>query len=100
MNENEVSPIARYASIAAIVILIIGIIGNTPYSTYQLLRWVVCGASILNIIKYYEKITILAVIFIALAILFNPIAPIFMTRPSWLMFDALALVIFIGSLAK
>jgi hypothetical protein len=100
MGDNEATSVARYASIAAIVILIIGILGNTAYSTYQILRWIVCGASIVNIIKYYEKNKIFIAIFIFIAILFNPISPIFMTRSSWLIFDALTLMVFIGSLVK
>jgi FtsH-binding integral membrane protein len=81
------------------VAVLFGALGTHPYAYYQILRWVVCLASAYTAYLYYQsKNMALLWLFVAMAILFNPIAPIYMSRNTWQTFDVIAAVIFIVSL--
>lgn len=69
-----------------------------PYGYYTLLRWSVC------IIAAYGAFRFLDVgrkpwawIFVGLAVLFNPIAPIYFARNTWNLFDVLTAIILLLS---
>ncbi len=71
-----------------------------PHSYYTILRWTVC------IIGVYAAFRALssnnktwAWIFVGLAVLFNPIAPIYFARKTWNLLDVLAAVVLLVSLA-
>ena len=60
-----------------------------PYAYYQLLRWLVCGSSAyvaydLHSSKKQKKDVISLTI---IAVVFNPIAPIYLTREIWSVID-------------
>lgn len=75
-------------------------IGDLPYSYYQLLRLVVCGASIFLIWYFIKsKIEWLGWAFIIPAILFNPLFPIYMDKSTWKLLDLLFGVLFLVSLS-
>ncbi len=68
-----------------------------PYGYYQLLRLVICIAScILTWQVFQAKRTGWMVIMGILAILFNPIGPIFLTRDVWALIDVIAAVVFVA----
>ena len=72
---------------------------DQPYSYYQTLRIVVCGASIFLAWYFIQaKIEWLGWIFIIPAILFNPIFPIYMDRSTWQLLDLVFGLMFIVSL--
>ena len=76
---------------------------SLPYGYYILLRYVVCMASVIIIIRDYKKdITWWMAVFGVVAILFNPVLPIhFYQRSTWSPVDALTGVLFvIKSFAK
>lgn len=62
-----------------------------PYGYYSLLRWVVCAAAVLTAYMGHAwKQSWALWLFGFIAILFNPIAPIHLSRPLWLPIDLLA----------
>ena len=60
-----------------------------PYGWYMLTRWVVCAASIAAALHWYGRSDKIAVAAMVIALLFNPIRPIAMGRPLWMLVDAL-----------
>lgn len=77
-----------------------GALASWPYAYYQVLRWVVLVAAVYALWVFFtEKRYGWALFFVAAAILFNPIAPIYMERESWQLYDVAAGVAFLASLA-
>ena len=77
------------------IAILLGAMGTHPYSYFQILRWIVCAAAAYSAYLYIQaERTALFWVFVALAVLFNPIAPIYMTRDSWQNYDLIAAVIF------
>lgn len=67
-----------------------------PYGYYTLLRIVVCGAGAFGAYKAFEKpeTQVWAFALGGLAILFNPIIPIHLTREIWAPIDIAAAAVF------
>lgn len=83
------------------IIILIGALGEWPYSYYQLLRWVVATAGAYSAyLSYYSKKTSWMWIFIAIAIIFNPFAPFYLQKNTWQAIDLLTAIIFIVSLLR
>ncbi|OYV63593.1 MAG: hypothetical protein B7X03_01075 [Parcubacteria group bacterium 21-58-10] len=79
--------------------LLLGATGAHPYAYYQILRWVVCAAAAYAAYLYLQaERTALFWVFAAMAVLFNPIAPIYMNRNTWQNYDLIAAIIFFASL--
>ena len=78
-----------YLSIGVITGLMLCLaITELPYGYYQFLRWIVCGVGILvayTAFRYEVKWAVF--VFGAVAVLFNPIFPIYLTREIWLPID-------------
>ena len=84
------------ASAGAAIMLIAAVIGDWPYGFFTLLRWVVCAAAILVGIRAYGWQRIWAVpIFALIAILFNPLVPVYLSRSTWQPIDMLSAVLFL-----
>ena len=69
--------------------MLLGAFGYWPYGYYQLLRWVVCAAAIFVLVatitwKSYWACWAFGVV----AITFNPILPIHLSREIWQILDA------------
>ena len=72
--------------------------GRMPYGYYQLLRWGVCGAACYVAWTAYRFDHAWAVWpFIAVAVLFNPIAPFRLSRGTWAVLDAAAAFSFVAA---
>ena len=81
------------------IVVLLGASGTHPYAYYQILRWVVCAAAAYAAYLYLQaERTVLFWVFAAVAVLFNPIAPIYMSRDTWQNYDLIAAVIFAVSL--
>ena len=81
------------ALIAAIMLLVA--IAPLPYGYYQFLRWVICGIAIyIAVIGYRWKKTWATWVFGAIAVLFNPIIPIHLSREVWLPIDCVGSLLF------
>ncbi len=88
----------RYFFILSIFMLF-GAIAEWPYGYYTLLRWITCITSILITFKAFEKnIDWAKVVFIVSAILFNPLAPIYLSRSIWIPLDIITAIFFIFAL--
>ena len=58
-----------------------------PIGFYDLLRWLVCAAGIVGAIAVWKTAPVLGAAFIFTAILFNPVAPIRLSRNVWVWID-------------
>ncbi len=69
------------------MVAIIGI-SDAPYIYYQILRWVVCGIALLSLKIYLHRDKqILGWLFVVPAILFNPFAPFYLAKGTWVTID-------------
>lgn len=92
----------RYILFLPPAILFGSFLPDLPYAYFQILRWVVTLFSVYYTwhlhtthivdMSYFERRwqAQLIFLFVATAILFNPIAPIYLTRTTWLAIDILA----------
>ena len=86
-------------ALVAAIMLIIGIAPLSYYGYYQLLRWIVCGVAVFIAITSYRWGKMWAVgIFGVVAVLFNPILPIHLTKQIWQPIDAACAVLFVVSI--
>jgi hypothetical protein len=85
---------SKVAAIVSIVLLVLAVFSRWPYGFYSFLRIVVCGtAAWLAVEAYQLRKTPLACVLGGLAVLFNPLFPIYMRRTQWRWFDLLALLV-------
>ncbi|MHB8521854.1 MAG: DUF6804 family protein [Limisphaerales bacterium] len=72
--------------------------GRYPYGYYQLLRWLVCGISVYSFLEALEsKERGWVVTFAMLALLFNPVVPVRLTRKTWMLADFVVAALFLFS---
>lgn len=74
-------------------------IGRWPYGYYQLLRIVVFAAALLVAALAYQSaktFTLWLGLFVIVAIVFNPVVPLHLTRGVWLVLNISAAVLFAG----
>lgn len=78
----------QFTIITAILLLITAFFDlHTGYWYYQLLRWMVTICSLLIAFNCKDKDTLFFVIFCVIAVLFNPIAPIYLKKGVWKIID-------------
>lgn len=81
--------------------ILLGAIGDNPYGYYQFLRFVITAIGIYSAyLAYHSKRNFWMWIFIAIAILFNPIVPFYLERDTWQVFDVLVAGIFLVNIFK
>lgn len=81
------------ALIVAAMLLIA--IAPLPYGYYQLLRWVTCGVAVFIAIQAYSWKKIWAIwLFAVIAVLFNPLIPIHLTKEIWQPIDIICALAF------
>lgn len=81
------------------VVILLGAFWNHPYNYYQILRWVVAVSSIYYSYLYFSlNKKSWAWVFVATAVLFNPISPIYMQKYTWQKWDLVVAVVFLVSL--
>ncbi len=86
------------ALIAAAMLL--GALAKWPYGYYQLLRFVVCGVSVYTAFMAYGWQKIWAMwLFGFVALLFNPLIPIHLSRELWQPIDVICAILFIYAIA-
>jgi hypothetical protein len=79
--------------------LIGAVVISPPYGYYQFLRWAVRGVAVFIAVKGYQWRVPWAIwCFAAIAVLFNPIAPIHLSREVWLPIDLVVAVAFVVSI--
>jgi hypothetical protein len=82
---------------ACVGALLVAALARWPYFVYVLLRVLICTASVyLSSKRYKEHRTPSVWAFAAIALLFNPVLPVRMTRPDWQAINVLTAIFFIA----
>ncbi len=82
------------------IALLLGALGSFPFVYYQIMNWVVVGASLVTVQQAYQRnITPLGWLFALVAVVFNPLAPLYLRADVWHVADVAAAVLFIISFA-
>ena len=85
----------KWLCIASGILLLLGIPYGWPYSYYIFLRWFIFVAAIITAIGFGKsKLTGWAIVFGALAFLFNPIIPVYLNKSSWVLIDFVSAILF------
>lgn len=91
---------ADFAAVVAsaaipILVLLWGMQPGNPYGYFVFLRMVVCfGAFVFFAIFAGEKRETLVMLFVAIAILYNPLIPVHLTREKWFVFNVTTIAAF------
>lgn len=81
--------------ITAGVILLLAIPTWWPIGFYSLLRLVIFIVALIVAYGFYKsKIASWAFIFCGVAFLFNPVAPIYLNKQTWVIFDFISAILF------
>ena len=84
---------------AALAILLLICLIQMPYGYYQLIRFIaVVGFAILAWYAYERKNILLVIVFVALALLFQPLEKVALGRSVWMVVDVVVAVGLIGSM--
>ena len=88
-------------TLICVIALLLAILPIWPYGYYQLLRWLVAGtaAFIVYVASKLAKKTWIWIMS-AIAILFNPIVPIYLAKEIWVAIDFIAAIVFFVSIFK
>lgn len=80
------------------ILMLFWALADNPYGYYQILRWVICGLTGYSAYLAYENDkNVWTWIFGITAVLFNPIAPIHLSRETWSVINLItAAIIFIS----
>jgi hypothetical protein len=85
------------ARVGAAVLLLVAV-GRNAYDFYTIMRWIVCGVSAYGaFVEFERKRTGWAWTFAIMAVAFNPIAPVRLSRETWAPIDVLAAGILVAS---
>lgn len=76
--------------------MLLGALVDLPYGYYQLLRFVVCGAGVFVAYIAFTRKKIWAVwLFGFVALLFNPLIPIHLSKEIWQLIDFICAILFV-----
>ena len=76
--------------------MLLGAVARWPYGYYQILRWATCAAAVYVAYNAYQWRKLWAVyLFGVVAVLFNPLAPIHLSRGTWQVVDPAAALAFL-----
>jgi len=100
--DNKTIKYKQIISIVAILMLLLAIPSALwPYRYYQILRWIVAGTALfIAYIAYHLARQAWIWIMAIIAILFNPIAPIYLSKETWVLIDLITSIIFFVSILK
>lgn len=77
------------------ILLLLAIPSWWPYGFYILLRWIISFSSVfIAYIFYKSKLPSWLFVFGAIAFLFNPIIPIYLTKSNWIAIDLISSILF------
>lgn len=74
----------------------LGALAPIPYfAYYQLMNWIVMGAALMTAWHAYKQNTLLATwVFVLVAVVFNPIAPLYLQADVWRIADIVVAALF------
>lgn len=85
-------------AVAAALLLFVAL-GSHPYGYYTFLRWAVCIAAIVvGWVAWASATQWLTWPFVGVAILFNPLAPVYLRRATWRPIDVVCALAFLGAI--
>jgi len=85
----------KWLCLASGILLLLGIPTGWPSSYYIVLRWAILVFSAVIAYNFYNsKLQAWALIFVAVAFLFNPIVPIYLSKQTWIIFDFIGACLF------
>lgn len=88
--------VSKWPAMASIVLLIVAAFSRWPYGFYVFMRFIVCGSAVYFAVGSHEaKKNSWAWVMGGLAVLFNPLIPVRMSRHDWRYFDLLAAFTFV-----
>ena len=91
----------KVLSIVSGAMLLLAIPSIWPYGYYQLLRWVVAIVGVSNAYQTHKlKLNGWMITMVAIAILFNPISPITMSKGTWVILDVIIAIIMFAISSK
>jgi len=97
-NNIDHCKMAKYVRLCVIAMLLLALI-SLPYGYYILLRWVVTvTAGYIAYLAYIEKRQLWITIFIFIAIIFNPIVPIYLDRQIWSIINVIVVIFMLFSI--
>ena len=90
------------SSVVAIVVLLLAIpSGIWPYGYYVLLRWIITGIALFVLwVAYRLNQKGWSWLMGGIAIIFNPIIPIYLDKGTWAVIDLIVAVLFLVSIFK
>jgi hypothetical protein len=97
--KSNIHPIIVVKIIA--ILMLFWALAHNPYGYYQILRWVIaCVTGYSAYMAYEQGKTTWVWIFGIIAVLFNPIAPIYLARETWSVIDLIVAAILFASIFK
>jgi hypothetical protein len=80
------------------ILMLLGALLSFPFVYYQLMNWVVVGAALVTVQQAYQrKMHALAWLFALVAVVFNPLAPLYLRADVWHIADIVAAALFLIS---
>jgi hypothetical protein len=101
-DEKNVDPTLRVVTVVVVLVaagVLIGASGKHPHSYYTVLRWLACSAAVALVWRGAVQGVKWAWGLVPLAILFNPIAPIHLSRATWEPLDIAAAAVMVLAVA-
>lgn len=84
--------------LVAVAFLLFALVDGLPYGYFFLLRFVVCAVSVGVAVFSYKTERVWAVwLFGFVAVLFNPLVPVYLTREIWVVIDVIVAAFFAAS---
>lgn len=88
---------ANWLAVVAISMVTVALVqSDLPFAYFQLMNWVVVGAAILVVMRVHNAFIMW--VFISAAVIFNPLAPIFLRSDIWQIADIAVVACFFMSL--
>lgn len=99
--DKEIIKYKNNVSTIAIIMLFLAIPTFFPYGYYILLRWVVtASAAFLVYIAYNLKKRFWVILMSLVGLLFNPVAPVYLNKETWVIINFIVAILFLVSIFK
>lgn len=99
MYGHSVNPRPHAIPSLAAAVLLLAAVGAHPYAYYTFLRWAVfLAAVIVAWVAWGSRLRAATWVFLGIAVLFNPVAPVYLDRSSWQLIDVTCAGLFALSL--
>lgn len=89
----------NWLRLVAIVFVLGALWPYFPYAYYQLMDWMVAGAGVVTALQSRDRgQTFVAWLFVLVAVVFNPVAPLYLRADIWQIADIAVAVLFAAAL--